>query len=1068
LGWIAAILASLAAIFRGTLEDVVRKLVNSFGESLYNRFAGSKPFWRLALRRYKESLHQKHHELKLPFRPGRPLLMKEVYVPVKLRERDELTDAYQAIKKHKKLVMLGAPRAGKSILLRHVALTYAERDFDAPLVPVLVELNRLNDTETNMFAHLAAILKQNNFPNSEIFLKSWLKAGQLLLMFDGIDEVNTDRREQVSVAIRDLLTEYPGCHAIVTCRTQVYKGEFADWADQTLEVAEFSDQQIQRFLFAWQKELPPGKSVEHLWANMSERPRILALARNPLMLTIITFLYADTEFVLPHSRTEFYDTIVTVLLEQWKEKRNRYKAAIKRLVMRHLALFMQDTAAEREQERRTIDLPVLLAEIRKMLPALNLKNEDALILLDEIVERSGLMIALEGGLKYQFTHLTLQEFFAAQALIDDYQGLLRRFDADPDTWREVVKLWCAFEYDSTEFINSIYKTDPFMALECIIDAKKVDTGLVEQIISVNINYLGKNLPETELIIRLLAILTRDPRHRGKVLLDRIATLMATVDKPLLYDLARILFLSQSEIGIRAIAQHLADLEMRSLIIRMGDLAVPVLTEMVAQQSSDALFTLATINTELAKEAMASLGYSYQQIIESIKAVEMLDIYIEKSSLVLQEEARIELRLKNISMLPLSGFTIKLEETSKYSCKYKNVIEIKKLDAGKDVLVEFTVQAKLVETLLLQIKINDEVYKKRSLEVFFYADRPYVWGVPIQNSRLFFGRQDKVARIVRNCLSSNGAHTLIVGEQRSGKTSLMNQAISRISSPSISVYISLSSIKRPSATYAAEWFLKQIVENLKKQNALPENFSLSHLSYSTDITDKLREILQGINLLKEKKFDYLVLFIDEGHLLIEIEDVFQESLRQAFADLISEIRVVFACYYNFHYNVVASGSPLFNMFETIRLEPLAGNDLRNLITKPAKSYNREFTEDAIAAIEVISGGHPYFCQCLCAKSFVIEWSLPAISIDNVRQAEKQVILEEKDIFRIGYWATLSNDEKLFLGKLASKKLNQGNNITKVPISLSEKYIIKKIEEKYCFTSQLFETWSKQLYEEERIS
>jgi len=117
-------------------EDAGKKFVNSLGEALYNRFAGAKPFWMLALRCDKAALYEKHHELKLPFRPGRPLEMKEVYVPVKVSGKgaqtaDTLIDAYPAIEKHKKLVVLGAPGAGKSILLKHVALTCAERDLDA-------------------------------------------------------------------------------------------------------------------------------------------------------------------------------------------------------------------------------------------------------------------------------------------------------------------------------------------------------------------------------------------------------------------------------------------------------------------------------------------------------------------------------------------------------------------------------------------------------------------------------------------------------------------------------------------------------------------------------------------------------------------------------------------------------------------------------------------------------------------------------------------------------------------------------------------------------------------------
>lgn len=59
-------------------------------------------------------------------------------------------------------------------------------------------------------------------------------------------------------------------------------------------------------------------------------------------------------------------------------------------------------------ERRTLELADVLKEIRAVLPDLTLKTEDAQPLLDEIVQRSGLMLAIDGGTRYQFTHLTLQ------------------------------------------------------------------------------------------------------------------------------------------------------------------------------------------------------------------------------------------------------------------------------------------------------------------------------------------------------------------------------------------------------------------------------------------------------------------------------------------------------------------------------------------------------------------------------------------------------------------------------------------------------------------------------------
>ena len=42
------------------------------------------------------------------------------------------------------------------------------------------------------------------------------------------------------------------CRVVITCRKAVYKGEFANQVNRTLEVVEFSDQQILTFLRTWE------------------------------------------------------------------------------------------------------------------------------------------------------------------------------------------------------------------------------------------------------------------------------------------------------------------------------------------------------------------------------------------------------------------------------------------------------------------------------------------------------------------------------------------------------------------------------------------------------------------------------------------------------------------------------------------------------------------------------------------------------------------------------------------------------------------------------------------------
>ena len=282
-GWVAFGVLSLWVVFR----DVVRKWIASFiewiGSRVYDRLAGSRFFHGMALRRYRQALIDRYRKLRVPFRPDRPLDMSEVYVPLKVAgaTSDDQIDAYGAIAGHRRLMVVGSPGSGKSTLLKHIALTLAE-DPPAHLpdqpVPVLLELHRLNDPKLSLEQHIVAELARNEFPHAERFVSYSLKQSKLMLLLDGLDEVNSSQRRRVVQQVSDLLDEHKRCRVVITCRSAVYKREFDATVDQTLEIAEFSDQQIHRFLRSWEPDMPADKSIEQLMQTLHDTPRIKTLA----------------------------------------------------------------------------------------------------------------------------------------------------------------------------------------------------------------------------------------------------------------------------------------------------------------------------------------------------------------------------------------------------------------------------------------------------------------------------------------------------------------------------------------------------------------------------------------------------------------------------------------------------------------------------------------------------------------------------------------------------------------------------------------------------------------------
>lgn len=620
--WIPVlVILVLGGILGTVISDTLKKWLNQSLEAIskwiYKTFAGTHLFENIALKKYRQALIDKYQKLNIPFRPHRPLEMREIYVSLAFKASDRsLIEAENAVQKYRRLVVKGAPGSGKSMLLKYLALSYSEGRFknlsDRP-VPILLELNRLNEanlTVEKLEQHLVEACDRHNFPKANRFISQGLKDGRLLLLLDGLDEVSSGVRSSVVRCLKDFLEleKYKKCRVIITCRTAVYHNEFVDNTEETLEIDEFSDQQMRRFLQAWKSEMPPEKSVEQLIQTLRARPKIMALARNPLLLTIIAYLYTDTPFVLPHSRAEFYTKATDVLLELRDQERNisnQYSGVNKRRVLQHLALYAQNSANRQQQDRRSLLDSEVWEQVKQVLPSLNLEPKDANSIVDEIVKRSGLLLRIDGGQRYYFPHLTLQEYFVAAALTDKQDELIQKWKNAPSDWLEIVKLWCGLANNSTDLIAAVYQQDTLTAFECLADAQEVKAEVAQEII----DYFKTQLRTDESICSAFGSVAADFRPRGKALFDfLVASLDNSASQKAAAQALSATNLPQAveKLVIYYDPNQPHFIEVREALIRMGGLAVNQLESLARKGSIEAMDDLVKIAIPEAAEALERL------------------------------------------------------------------------------------------------------------------------------------------------------------------------------------------------------------------------------------------------------------------------------------------------------------------------------------------------------------------------------------------------------------------------------------------------------------------------------
>ena len=320
------------------------------------------------------------------------------------------------------------------------------------------------------------------FPNADTFVRRKLLKHEVLLLLDGLDEVGDPHLDDVLNAIREFCNQYPHNHVGLTCRVASYDRQLDDVSEATIALTAFNDIQIAAYLR--HRSFPPSKSALQLMIILRERPQIRAICRNPLLLTIVTSLYAETDYDLPSSRSEFYSTCVEALLKRWDysrqvDRKNRFQVSAKTRVLERVAFRLQ----ERPEPAADVADQELIDYVATVLPDIGLGAERADDVVQEIVRNTGLLTYVAPA-RLRFAHLTFQEFFAAREFDSrsDAAGLFERLHSNPIHWREVTILFCGISRHARELIELTLR-DPLMAAACIAETEGAPVALAHSVLS---------------------------------------------------------------------------------------------------------------------------------------------------------------------------------------------------------------------------------------------------------------------------------------------------------------------------------------------------------------------------------------------------------------------------------------------------------------------------------------------------------------------------------------------------------------------------------------------------------
>ena len=357
-----------------------------------------------------------------------------------------------------KFIIVGKPGTGKTSLLRH--LTYLVSAKANGIIPIFARLQ--NFGAENSFSEFIEQEAQKDVIESINILRIDDIYDKFIfyIFLDGLDELKHGLFEIFIKEIHLFITKYSKVKIFISSRIDYFledkEKEFYDWLK--FRINPLSDSDISNFISLWHSEVEKNALIK----SISDSFRLKELAQIPFLLTLICLVYKKGDNLID-KRSILYSQATEFLISSRTfddEKKKIYKKVL--CLLSFTFIKIQEFKFKEE---------FAYAVIENYFDC----SYRASKLLKELVTNTGLIQFSDSY--YQFTHLSLQEYFAALYLtsLSDITNTLAHY-ANIPSWEEPIKLFVGLIDDKSlqqEYIKSIWDYNSCLSLRILTECQEV-------------------------------------------------------------------------------------------------------------------------------------------------------------------------------------------------------------------------------------------------------------------------------------------------------------------------------------------------------------------------------------------------------------------------------------------------------------------------------------------------------------------------------------------------------------------------------------------------------------------